>query len=65
MQDYPNNETLMAVIAAIDETKADKTDVQSTYDKLKSNTVLGFYCIEDVTIVTNGVSKTYPANSNV
>lgn len=27
MQDYPNNETLMAVINAIDETKADKTDI--------------------------------------
>ena len=65
IQDYPNNETLAAVINAIDETKADKTDVQSTYEKLKSNTILGFYCIEDVTIITNGVSKIYPANSNV
>lgn len=27
MNDYPNNETLMAVINAIDETKADKTDI--------------------------------------
>ena len=34
MQDYPNNETLMAVINAIDETKADKTDiVQSDWDQ--------------------------------
>ena len=65
LEDYPNNETLIAVLNAIDATKADKTDVQSTYEKLKSNTVLGFYCIEDVTIITNGVSKTYPANSNV
>ena len=65
MQDYPNNEMLMAVINAIDETKADRTDVQSAYEKLKFNTVLGFYCIEDVTIITNGVSKIYPANSNV
>ena len=39
--------------------------VESLYTKLNSNTVLGFYCIEDVTIVTNGVSKVYPANSNV
>ena len=39
--------------------------LQAAYMKLKSNTSLGFYCIEDVTIVTNGVSKTYPANSNV
>ena len=27
MNDYPNNETLMAVINAIDETKADKSDL--------------------------------------
>ena len=39
--------------------------LQATYSKLNSNTSLGFYCIEDVTIVTNGLSKTYPANSNV
>jgi hypothetical protein len=26
---------------------------------------LGFYCVEDVTIVVNGVSTVYPANSNV
>ena len=39
--------------------------VENLYKKLNSNTVLGFYCIEDVTVVTNGVSKVYPANSNV
>lgn len=39
--------------------------LQATFLKLNSNTSLGFYCIEDVTIVTNGVSNTYPANSNV
>lgn len=34
MQDYPNNETLIAVINAIDETKADKTDiVQSDWNE--------------------------------
>jgi hypothetical protein len=27
--------------------------------------VLRFYCIEDVTVITNGVSTVYPANSNV
>ena len=26
---------------------------------------MNFYCIEDVTIIVNGISKTYPANSNV
>jgi hypothetical protein len=39
--------------------------VDGLFERLNSNMVLGFYCIEDVTIVTNGVSKTYPANSNV
>lgn len=28
LKDYPNNETLMAVIRAIDETKADKKDLE-------------------------------------
>lgn len=49
----------------IPETIASKEYVESLYMKLNSNTVLGFYCIEDVTIVINGISKTYPANSNV
>lgn len=44
---------------------ATKEYVEDLYKKLSSNTVLGFYCIEDVTIVTNGISKVYPANSNV
>jgi hypothetical protein len=39
--------------------------VKSLYEKLESNTRLGFYCIEDVTIIVNGVSKIYPANSTV
>lgn len=39
--------------------------VRNLYTTLNSNTVLAFYCIEDVTIVTNGISKVYPANSNV
>ena len=34
LQDYPKNETLMAVIEAIDETKADKSDiVQSNWNQ--------------------------------
>ena len=44
---------------------ASKDYVENLYTKLNSNTVLGFYCIEDVTIVINGISKVYPANSNV
>lgn len=84
MEDYPNNETLIAILNAIDETKANKEEiplkvsqlendskfateeqVQDLYNRLNSNATLGFYCVEDVTIVLNGVSTTYPANSNV
>ena len=84
LEDYPNNETLIAVLNAIDQTKANKeevpskisqlendskfiteTDVEGLYKKLNSNTLLGFYCVEDVTVVVNDVSTVYPANSNV
>ena len=65
LQDYPNNETLVAVIDAIDETKANKEDVEFLFQKLNSDRTLRFYCVEDVTIVVNGVSTVYPANSNV
>lgn len=44
---------------------ATKEYVQSAYEKLKSNRLLEFYCVEDVTIVINGVSTVYPANSIV
>lgn len=44
---------------------ASEEQVEALYKQLSSNTVLRFYCIEDVTIVLNGVSTTYPANSNV
>ena len=42
-----------------------QAQVEAMVESLNSDKVLRFYCIEDVTIVTNGVSKTYPANSNV
>lgn len=44
---------------------ATKEYVQSAYEKLKSSRLLEFYCVEDVTIVINGVSTVYPANSIV
>ena len=47
------------------ETIATKEYVESFYKKLNSDRVLRFYCIEDVTIVNNGVSTLYPANSSV
>jgi len=39
--------------------------VEALFQRLASDTVLRFYCIEDVTINLNGTSTTYPANSNV
>ena len=39
--------------------------ITSLVESLNSNMVLRFYCIEDVTIIINGVSTTYSANSNV
>ena len=39
--------------------------VKALVESLNSDKALRFYCIEDVTIITNGVSITYPANSNV
>ena len=42
-----------------------KTEADEIFERLNSNTVLKFYCIEDVTVVVNGESTTYPANSNV
>ena len=58
------NETSTTINNAIT-TKADIDYVENLYKTLNSNTTLGFYCIEDVTIVTNGISKVYSANSNV
>lgn len=49
----------------IPDTIATKEDVEALYNRLNSNATLSFYCVEDVTIVLNGVSTTYPANSNV
>ena len=42
-----------------------RNTTEELYKKMSSDMTLRFYCVEDVTIVTNGVSKTYPANSNV
>lgn len=84
MEDYPNNDTLIAVLNAIDQAKADRDEIPSLtsqlendsnfvsenqvrtlFEDLNSDRTLRFYCVEDVTVVTNSVSKTYPANSNV
>lgn len=62
---FQDNKEVVDVLNDAIATKADVDYVEALYTKLNSNTVLGFYCIEDVTIVINGISKTYPANSNV
>lgn len=55
------NETL----TNFEEKIATKDYVEELYTKLNTNTVLSFYCIEDVTVMVNGNPKVYPANSNV
>lgn len=62
---FQDNKEVVDVLNDAIATKADIDYVEALYTKLNSNTVLGFYCIEDVTVVINGISKTYPANSNV
>ena len=42
-----------------------QAQVKAMVQSLNSDRVLRFYCIEEVTIITNGISTTYPANSNV
>lgn len=41
MNDYPNNELLMAIINAIDETKADKEYVDAQIQKYIDEAILG------------------------
>ena len=47
MEDYPNNETLIAVLNAIDETKADKNEIP-TMDEIYENISARFSNVEDV-----------------
>ena len=39
-------------------------EIEGLFKNLGADKVLRFYCIEDVTVVVNGESTTYPANSN-
>lgn len=48
MNDYPNNETLMAVINAIDETKADKSEI--TWANLPDKPFEGYTTSEIITV---------------
>ena len=58
-------DTIAASLNNFEETVATKNYVKESYEKLKSSKTLGFYCIEDVTVVINGVSTVYPANTNI
>jgi len=40
LQDYPNNDTLIAVLNAIDETKADKEEIPSKISQLENDSNL-------------------------
>lgn len=46
LEDYPNNETLMAVLSAIDETKANKDDVP-TMDEIYEEMIARLPAAED------------------
>lgn len=37
LQDYPNNETLVAILNAIDETKADRTEIPTATSDLEND----------------------------
>lgn len=47
MEDYPNNETLIAVLNAIDGTKADRSEIP-TMDEIYENIVARLSNAEDV-----------------
>ena len=39
--------------------------IKDLFKNLNSDRTLRFYCVEDVTVIVNGESTIYPANSNV
>lgn len=47
LQDYPNNETLIAVLAAIDESKANKNYETWTFTLADGSTVTKQVCVND------------------
>lgn len=49
----------------IPDTMATKEYTQALFEKLNTNTKLGFYCIEEVTVIVNDLPRVFPANSNV
>ena len=61
LKDYPNNETLMAVIDAIDETKADKETLKNYYLKTEADvlhTEIEDYVDNQVAALVNSAPET-------
>lgn len=60
LEDYPNNQDLVAIINAIDETKADKDYVDEIFNtyllNIDYNAVLGFNTSEIVFDINNNTS---------
>lgn len=42
MEDYPNNETLVAILNAIDETKADKVDLEAEINRAQQTEIANY-----------------------
>lgn len=57
LKDYPNNEMLMAVIQAIDETKADKKDLEELMD-------IDALSEEDILAIIGSATGGLPVNPN-
>ena len=57
LKDYPNNETLMAVIQAIDDTKADKKDLENLM-------ALEALSEEDILAIIGSTTGGMPVNPN-
>ena len=61
LKDYPNNDTLTAVIDSIDETKADKEDLKNYYLKTEADTLhteLHNYIDSEITSLVNAAPET-------
>jgi hypothetical protein len=67
LNDYAKIENIPTKVSQLenDSNYTSEEQVEALFQRLASDSVLRFYCIEDVTIVINGKSTVYPANSNV
>ena len=65
LPDFYDEEENPEFLQNIERTIASREWTTQLFEKLNTDRVLRFYCIEDVTININGESKVYPANSSV